>query len=483
MIQSSNPGVQALWKHFEKLSAIPRVSEKEQAAGDYVLAVAKARGLEARRDDYGNILVTKPATPGMESRPAVVLQSHLDMVPQKVDGSAHDFLRDPLRLVSDGEWVKAVDTTLGADNGMGVCAALALLESRDIPHGPLSGLFTVEEEIGLRGAAKVKADFLPGDLLLNLDADAPDELTIGCAGAMDLRVELPVRRQVCPASWVGLQVTLGGLQGGHSGGDIHLGRGNAIRLLARLLANTGLDPEWRLARMEGGDARNAIPRQALAVVACPVAGVASLQARLQVLASQIAAELSVAEPGLFLRTEAVPVPSQVLDWPSAQTLLDLIRAAADGVIRFSEVQPGVVETSSNLGILKLGEEGPAYLQHLLRSLVDSAKAELGSLLHGLYRLGGAQVRIFGDYPGWKPDTQSRLLPLFAETCERLQGRKPRILVVHGGLECGILRALKPTMDCISYGPRIEHMHSPAERVNIASVDLYFRTLVEVLARL
>jgi len=329
----------------------------------------------------------------------------------------------------------------------------------------------------------VKADFLPGDLLLNLDADAPDELTIGCAGAMDLRVELPVRRQVCPASWVGLQVTLGGLQGGHSGGDIHLGRGNAIRLLARLLANTGLDPEWRLARMEGGDARNAIPRQALAVVACPVAGVASLQARLQVLLSQISAELSVAEPGLFLRTEAVPVPSQVLDWPSAQTLFDLIRAAADGVIRFSEVQPGVVETSSNLGILKLGEEGPACLQHLLRSLVDSAKADAGSALHGLYRLGGAQVRIFGDYPGWKPDTQSRLLPVFAETCERLQGRKPRILVVHGGLECGILRALKPSMDCLSYGPRIEHMHSPAERVNIASVDLYFRTLVEVLGRI
>ena len=470
-----------LWKHFEGLSALPRVSCNEQALALYILSFAAGLGLPARKDSYGNVLVEKPATAGMETRTKIILQAHLDMVGQKAPESSHDFAKDPIRLIREGDWLRADGTTLGADNGIGVAAALAVLESKSLKHGPLAALFTVEEEIGLKGAAHVDPSFLDGSILINLDADAIDELTIGCAGALDIRASMELRTQICPADWKSVEVKLTGLQGGHSGADIHRGRANALRLLARMLARLGDQIEWRLSGFEGGDARNAIPREARALLVYPSSAFPSLTLALRTEESVLHSELALAEPGLRLELKQCAAPVTSIEWAASLRFLDLVRACPNGVVRFSEVHVGIVETSANLGIVSLGTDGLVAMQFLLRSLIDSAKADLGESLAGLLRLAGARLQIYGDYPGWQPDLTSRILPLFSEKCEGVLGLKPRTAVVHGGLECGILRALKPSLDCISYGACIRDMHSPKESVSISSVETFFRVLTEVLA--
>jgi dipeptidase D len=478
-----NQHPQLLWKHFTALSAIPRPSTREQAAAAYVVSVAKARGLECKRDEAGNVWVGKPATPGLEGLAPVVLQAHLDMVPQKTKDSTHNFETDPLTLIHEGDWLHAKGTTLGADNGIGASAALAVLESRELRHGPLSALFTVEEEIGLRGAAKVSAEFLPGEFLINMDADSPEELIIGCAGAMDYRLDLPCRRQVVPEGWAGLAVSLGGMSGGHSGADIHRGRANALIALVRVLAGLGLGFEWRLASFSGGDARNAIPREGNALLVTPKASVEQLKAALQAGARMLRNEYQHSDPGMELVLGDAAPCAEALDLESAQRFFDFVRACPNGAFRFSDLQPGMVETSSNIGIIKLGSQGPAGIQIMIRSSVDSAKEEIGAAIAGLVRLAGGTGQVHGNYPGWQPSTQSRLVPLFSAACERVNGKPARIAVVHGGLECGLLKAASPGLDCISCGPLILDMHSPDERVQVSSVAAFWDILVEVLARL
>jgi dipeptidase D len=484
MSRLANQKPALLWKHFEALSAIPRVSSNETAAGDYVVTQAKLLGLEWLRDGAGNVLVKKPARPGCEKLAHVILQSHLDMVGDKREGSPHDFSKDPIKLIVEDGWLHADGTTLGADNGIGVSASLAILESTDLPHGPLSALFTVEEEIGLLGAAKVPKDFLQGDALINIDGDTPFELTIGCAGAMDLRIDFPVEREPLQLGWSSHNLTLGGLQGGHSGGDIHRGRGNALRLLARLLDEAGAHLSWRLVSFAGGAARNAIPRDAQAVFVLRDDHFAQYKTQLETSFQRIKNELAIADPQVALSLTQAAVPSAPLNQTSTLRLITFLRACPLGVIRNSDLHANVVETSGNLGIFNLHPSGlNAQAQLLLRSLVDSAKQDLGESISLLARLAGGLPVVHGDYPGWAPDRQSKLAPLFARITQEVTGKTPQIAVIHAGLECGILRALNPRLDCISCGSLIEGMHSPKERVNLQSVEQVFEIVCRSLTQI
>jgi len=472
-----------VWKHFEALSAIPRVSGNEKAAADYVCNFAASLGLEVKRDEGGNVLVRKAASPGFEGLVRVVLQSHLDMVGQKTQDSAHDFARDPLKLKLEGEWLRAEGTTLGADNGIGVAVSLALLESTSISHGPLSALFTVEEEIGLRGAARTPREFLEGSVLINMDSDDPANLIIGCAGALDLRVDFPVQRAPLPLGWCGVAFTLSGLLGGHSGGDIDRGRGNALKLLARVLDEAGRSTNWLLSSFTGGDARNAIPREAKAQIALPADQYPFFRAQLDLALRRVQEELAFADPRIQLSFEPVTAPSRPLVAASSESIIAFLRACPTGVARTSDTHPGVVETSGNLAVFLLADESDkAHCQLLLRSLVDSAKTDLADSIRSLARLAGGRPTVCGDYPGWAPDPRTRIAPLFEEITKEVIGQPPRVAVIHAGLECGILRALNPTLDCVSCGARIESMHSPDERVHVPSVADLFEIVSRALSR-
>ncbi len=469
-----------LWKHFAALSAIPRVSKNERAAGDYVLECASQLGLKAERDEAGNIMVQKQAAAGCSDRAGVVLQGHLDMVGQKISGSAHDFDKDPIRLLFDGQWVHAEGTTLGADNGIGVAAILAVLGNEKIKHGPLTALFTVEEEIGLLGAAKVKPSFVPGEILINLDGDTPEELIVGCAGAADVRVEIPCDRQPLPTGWITQRIHLSGLLGGHSGADIHRGRANALRILARLLSGSVAELNWSLISMNGGNARNAIPREAFAVIALHPEALEPFQISLQSRLAAVKHELSRSDPGLTVEITDCPSPASVITSKCSQRILDFLRACPNGVLRLSDTHLGVVETSNNLAILTLGLEGPASIQCLIRSLVDSAKIDIAETVCALAKLTGGEGLIYGNYPGWEPRVESRITPLIAAIAGQILGKAPQIAVIHAGLECGIIRSINPRLDCISFGAVIEAMHSPDERVHAGSVDKFYAILVETL---
>ncbi|MFA5262796.1 MAG: aminoacyl-histidine dipeptidase [Opitutaceae bacterium] len=472
-----------LWKHFAALSAIPRVSKNERAAGDYVLNFATKLGLKVERDDAGNIMVQKPAAQGCSDRAAVVLQGHLDMVGQKISGSTHDFDKDPIRLLFDGQWVHAEGTTLGADNGIGVSAILSILESTHIKHGPLTALFTVEEEIGLLGAAKIKPEFIPGEILINLDGASPEELIVGCAGASDVRAEIPCDRQPFPSKWTTLRVHLSGLLGGHSGADIHRGRANALKVIARLLSDSAGELDWRLISMSGGDARNAIPREAVAEIALHPEALAPFQSSLRAMLAAVRHELAHSDPGLTLAVSSCPAPEAVVTAKSSQRLIDFLRACPNGVLRFSDTHTGVVETSNNLAVLSLGKDGPACVQCLVRSLSDSAKLDTAETICGLARLAEGEPLIYGNYPGWEPSADSRITPLIANIAGKVLGKTPRIAVIHAGLECGIIRSINPRLDCISFGAAIEAMHSPDERVHAGSVAKFYSILAETLGSL
>lgn len=472
----------SVWRHFVALSAIPRISGEEAAAGMYVEQVASSNGWSFRRDVTGNVLVTKPATPGMANRAGIVLQGHLDMVGQKTSDSTHNFLKDPLRLMHDGVWVRAEKTTLGADNGIGVALALALLEDSSLQHGPLSALFTVDEEVGLKGAANVKADFLPGDWLINIDGDREDEIIIGCAGSATVKVEMELPKQLVEPGAIGMKVSVGGLKGGHSGADIHLGRGNANILLARLLASAGGDAGVRISSWEGGDARNAIPRTASARVTIEARSDGAFRSVLSKASAEIRNELGSADPGFSVRIDAITPDSEALTSDDSQKVIEVLRSIPNGALRFSPEQNGVVETSNNLAIVKIDARGGFQVQCLARSLIDSAAQNVVGMIGCVAQLAGAACLVEGAYPGWQPVARSPLATMFGEVCERHLGRPGRLIVVHGGLECGLLRATRPELECVAVGPRIDGMHSPDECLEIASVGRVFRILKEVIGR-
>ncbi|WP_125718320.1 aminoacyl-histidine dipeptidase [Pseudoalteromonas rubra] len=475
----ANLAPQIVWQFFDQICAIPHPSKHEEALATFIVDWAKSQNLAVRRDETGNVFIKKPATPGMENRKPVVLQAHIDMVPQKNDDTDHDFTKDPIRPYIDGEWVTAQGTTLGADNGMGMASCLAVLASSDLPHGPLEVLLTVDEEAGMSGAFGLQAGWLEGEILLNTDSEQEGEIYMGCAGGVDASMTLKLERQRIAEGHQLVEVSLKGLKGGHSGVDIHTGRGNANKLLARALKYHLTDVDFNLVAFKGGSLRNAIPREAYATVAIAPAQRALLEQRLSDFQVVLSNELGAIETNL---TFAVTDTGSVFDAMSAQaqaTLLALLNACPNGVVRMSDDIQGVVETSLNLGVITT-EADKVEVLCLIRSLIDSGRTDVEGTLSSLAALAGAEIEFSGAYPGWKPDPDSALVHIFRDMYEGIYGNKPDIMVIHAGLECGLFKEPYPDMDMISFGPTIKFPHSPDEKVHIESVGLYWQQMQALL---
>ena len=479
MSELSQLSPQPLWDIFAKICSIPHPSYHEEQLAEHIMGWAKEKGLHAERDQVGNILIRKPATAGMENRKPVVLQAHLDMVPQKNNDTVHDFTKDPIQPYIDGDWVKARGTTLGADNGIGMASALAVLADDSVEHGPLEVLLTMTEEAGMDGAFGLQANWLQADILINTDSEEEGEIYMGCAGGIDFISTLPLSREAIPAGFETFKLTLKGLKGGHSGGDIHLGLGNANKLLARFLAGHAAELDLRLVDFNGGTLRNAIPREAFATVAVPAAKADELKNLSSLYLDILKNELSEKEKNLTVVLESVTTDKAALTTQSRDTFVQLLNATPNGVIRNSDVAKGVVETSLNVGVVTMGDDS-AEIICLIRSLIDSGKEYVVSMLESLGTLAGAKTSAKGSYPGWQPDASSPVMALVRETYQRLFNSTPNIQVIHAGLECGLFKKPYPDMDMVSIGPTITGPHSPDEQVHIESVGHYWTLLTELL---
>lgn len=472
----------AVWRHFSTLCRIPRSSGHERALRDELAGWARMRGLGVAIDATGNLVLSKTATWGYADRAGVVLQGHLDMVCQKNAASGHDFLRDPIRAELRDGWLVADETTLGADNGIGVALALAVLEADELAHPALEVLLTVDEESGMSGAHGLRTDAVQGRLLINVDTEDWGEFYLGCAGGADVVVDAPLASEPVPARLQALRVVVDGLQGGHSGVDIHLQRGNAIKLLVRVLQGlTQARVAFRLASMEGGTARNALPREAQAVIVVADGNAAALQAEVARLGAEITDELGGVDEGFRLHLAAESdLPARALSADAARSVLALLHATPHGVRRMSARVPGVVETSNNLGVLRLNAER-LQATLMVRSLVDAGTRALAAEIVSLYSLAGIPATLTEPYPGWAPNPDSGLLALFQDVYRREFGGEAAVKVIHAGLECGIFAATWPDMDMISFGPTIRGAHAPGERLEVCSVERAWRLLASVLA--
>lgn len=468
-----------LWENFYQLTTIPRPSKKEGNAVKFVESVGKSLNLETITDKVGNVIIRKPATPGYENRKGIILQSHLDMVPQKNSDKQHDFEKDPIQAFIEDGWVKALGTTLGADNGIGVAATLAVLQSTNLLHGPIEALFTIDEETGMTGANNLQPGILKGDILINMDSEDEGELYVGCAGGTNANVRFTYKDEPVPANYVAYRISVTGLKGGHSGLDINLGRANANKLMFRFLkyavANVGL----RLASIDGGSLRNAIPREAFAVVVVPEKATDELKEALEDFFIIYKHEYATVEPDLKFTVEKTSMPLHLMDEMTQDDLINAIQACPNGVVRMSTDMEGLVETSLNLAIVK-SENHEVKALALLRSSVDSAKEDVESTLESIFRLAGAEIWFDGQYPGWKPNMDSAILKTMQKVYNDKWGKVPEIKAIHAGLECGILGSAYPNWDMISFGPTIRYPHSPDEKVNIETVSLFWQFLVETL---
>ncbi len=474
-----------VWRHFDELRKLPRCSKHEERARAYVVGVAKRLGLEHEEDAAGNVLVRKAASKGMERAPGVVLQGHLDMVCEKNSDVKHDFTKDPIALRRDGDWLLAVGTTLGSDNGIGCAMALAVLESKDLVHGPVEALFTVDEETGLTGAFHLRPGLLKGRLMLNLDSEDMGVVTIGCAGGGGTNIELPVKMARVPKGSVRARVTVKGLRGGHSGVDIHEYRANAIKLLVRLLWSVARAHELAIVDISGGDKHNAIPREAWAEVALGKEAFGALKALAKERQAADLSEFGTRDPGIRLAVEEAGAASgEALDAPSSRRALHLLQALPHGVEKFSHDIPGLVETSTNLASVKL--EGGALRVHLsTRSSIAPALEALRARIEAIAVLAGAKVEQAEAYPGWKPDPSSKLLAVTRAVHKELFGKEAEVMAIHAGLETGIVGVKFPGMDMVSIGPTLKNPHSPDERVDTTTVEqcwLWTVALIERLAR-
>lgn len=468
-----------LWKHFSEILKIPHCSKKEKPLGDYILGVAERTGHKARQDAAGNIVVKIPASAGHETAPIVVLQGHLDMVCEKNSDVTHDFTKDPIEALIEGDWVTANGTTLGADNGIGLAAALVLTEDESVKHGPLELLFTVDEETGLNGARELPPDFLEGRILLNLDSEEEGAFTISCAGGADSEIVLPLDRKDSTGG-TRLRIGLVGLRGGHSGIDIHAGRGNAVQLLARLLRSC--DAPFELIDLEGGSKHNAIPREAFARVITD--GKDKITEALNVLFEEIRLEFKAVEKDVKLSIdetqEAVEKP---LSAASKSAFLNLLIGLPHGVMAMSQEIPGLVETSNNLAIVKC-KSAEATVLNSTRSSILSALEATRAKLASVAELAGAKIELMEGYPAWSPNLDSELLKTMKSIYKKHAGKEAEIMAIHAGLECGIIGDKFPGMDMISFGPELKNPHSPDERVHIGSVERFWDLLtatLEVLA--
>ena len=473
---------QLLWKHFETICSIPHPSKHEEKLAQHIYTFGKTLGLETKTDDFGNVLVCKPATKGYEHHQTVVLQAHIDMVPQKNASTKHDFVTDPIKPQIDGDWVRATNTTLGADNGIGVASIMALLESTDIAHGPIEALFTLDEETGMGGAFALKPGFLKGSILLNTDSEDDRELIIGCAGGIDFTASFEKKTILVDESYVSYTIFIKGLKGGHSGVDIILGRGNANVLLARLLAKVIKKYDAFIADFDGGNMRNAIPREAQATVSIKQDEVLEFLVFVKKFFKAYEIELKGLDDQLKITCKQTETQQTVFESEFGYELLKAITCCPNGVISMNREIKGVVQTSTNLSIVETKDD-LIHIHCLLRSSNEIEKIRLAETMTKLFELFGAIVKTYGNYPGWKPSAQSEILSIFKKTYPQVMGQEPEIKVIHAGLECGIIGSSHPHLDMISFGPTMKHPHSPDEKVNIASVGKYWELLKAVLKEL
>jgi dipeptidase D len=472
----------ALWNHFADLNAIPRASKKEEKAAQFVRSFGEKLGLETMQDETGNIIIRKPATPGMEDRQTVLLQSHVDMVHQKNADVDFDFSTQGIQMYVDGDWVKAKGTTLGADNGIGVATIMAILESADIPHPPLEALFTIDEETGMTGALGLKGGLLRATIMLNLDTEDDHELTIGCAGGVDVTGSGAYSGQLPEADMKGFTLMVSGLKGGHSGTDIHLGRGNANKLMNRLLFQAAEQSGLRISSIDGGSLRNAIPRESKAVCAVPKSQEDAFRTFISGETKALQAEYATTDPSLQITLADTDLPQQLLPKDVQDKLLRVVYACPNGIFRMSPDVEGLVQTSNNLARV-LVKDGRYSIQCLTRSAVDSEKMDLARAIRADLELAGASIDFGGAYPGWMPKPDSAIVKLMSDLYRELYHSEPHVYACHAGLECGIVGAHYPQMEMISFGPNITGAHSPDERVQISSVQKFWHYLLETLKRI
>ena len=470
-----------VWAHFESLNAVPRPSKKEERVIAFMKAFGENLNLETIVDSIGNVIIRKPASAEMEDRVGVILQGHLDMVHQKNAETDFDFDSQGIESYIDDGWLKARGTTLGADNGMGVASIMAVLSATDIEHGPLEALFTIDEETGMTGAFKLQPGILTGKILLNTDTEDEGELCIGCAGGVDTNIELKYT-QTPASSGTPLKISVKGLRGGHSGCEIHLGRGNANKIMNRLIWNADQNFGLKIAAIDGGSLRNAIPRESFATVVVDNDKADDFKKHIAELVSIIQTELVRTEPNLMVSIEPADAPASVMDTESQSRLVQAIYAAPCGVIRMSDEMADLVETSTSLARVK-ADSGVAIVQFLTRSSVQTARDDLSNMIESCFRLAGAEVEHSGGYPGWKPNADSEILARMKQIYEDLFGVPPKVNAVHAGLECGIIGSVYPGLDMISFGPTIKNPHSPDEKCEIASVGKYWEFLVETLKQI
>ncbi len=470
---------QLLWKHFAALSRIPRGSKNEAAAAQFVLDTARRLGLEARQDGVGNVLVEKPAA-GRERGPTVCLQSHLDMVCEKNADKAHDFARDPIELVRDGDVLRANGTTLGADNGIGVAAALAVAEDPSLQHGPLEMLFTIDEETGLTGAQHLEPGFVRSRILLNLDSEEEGEIYVGCAGGMDTLGTWKVAREAARPNMIAQELRVTGLRGGHSGIEIDKGRGNALKIINRILLALAEGAGARLVEVRGGNKRNAIPREAFATFCVPRSRVGKARKLVGRWESTVRDELGSVEPDLTVSVaEATGEGLAILKRKHQKQILQTISALPHGVMKMSTAIPGLVETSTNVAVIAT-QEGTVLLATSQRSSVASEIEEIAQTVKTVFQLGGAAVSQGDGYPGWKPNMESPTLKKAIATYASLYGKEPEVKAVHAGLECGIIAEKYPGIDMISFGPTMREVHSPGESILVDTVPRFWGFLAAVL---
>lgn len=471
-----------VWKHFYELTQIPRPTGHTKAVEKYVVDFAKGLNLDVKQDKVGNVLITKPASKEMENAPTVILQSHLDMVPQKNSDVQHDFLKDPIETVIDGNIVKAKSTTLGADNGIGAAAILAVMEDDSLVHGKIEGLFTIDEEEGMVGAFGLEPGFLTGSILLNLDTEEEGELCIGCAGGIDENVSWQYKDVEAPAGDAAVKVSLKGLKGGHSGGEIHLGRANANKLMFRFLKEAVRSLDARLASVEGGSLRNAIPREAFAVLTVLPENADALMDLVDDYNDLYCEEFAEIETNLTLKAEKVDLPKTVLPEEIQDDVINAVVACPNGVISMLQSFPGIVESSTNIASVKSGE-GKVEIKFLTRSSSESKKEALDSMIESVFSLADAKVEAVNGYPGWQPNAHSKVLEVMKSLFVSQFGREPQVQVVHAGLECGIILGSTPGLDIVSFGPTIMNPHSPDEFVEIDTVERFYHYLTAILSEL
>jgi dipeptidase D len=479
MSEIKNLEPKPVWNHFYELTQIPRPSKKELKASEYVEKFGKDLGLETIKDEVGNVIIKKPATPGNENKKTVILQGHLDMVPQKNSDTDFDFENDPIEAYVDGDVVTAKGTTLGADNGMGVAAALAVLESKEVEHGPIEALFTVDEETGMTGANELKPGLMEGEILINMDSEDEGELYIGCAGGLETNAFFHFKEESVPSDSKAFSLEVKGLKGGHSGLDIHLGRGNANKVLNRILWYANQSLEIRIADIEAGSLRNAIPREAKATITVASSQVGEMENFVNEVSEAVKNELSMVEPNISIELKEADMPQSVIDKTTQDNLIRAIYGCPHGVMRMSDSMEGMVETSTNMAVIKI-ENGKIRIQTLQRSAVDSAKEDLGNMHRTIFELAGAEVVHEGAYPGWKPNPESPILKTMKSVYQDNFGKEPKVTAIHAGLECGIISQAYPGLDMISFGPTINYPHSPDEEVDIKTVQKFWDFLVYTL---